>query len=754
MGKIKTPIVRPLRTKGGTLYTFSSAAEDIGLNINESHNKVRLSHYALLDIPNANENTSKGDLANSINYTSNCFNVYNMPGAMLERFASDNTNNANDIVQTPNQAIAQSFMSYALNMETVIRNAGKYDYTTSLSCSERIFWKWLKECGAIRWTFESNDNNVRIIEGDNTTENIENQYKNVVKSFGIIDSVSQRSSDYGMYNEVFVNIPSSFGYIKPVYFKQVADENYSFGKTYSTSFTDSLENYTENANTQLTPNGLFNIPFFDYKAGVNESMYKRYNPDTKEYDEGKFWFTDRINNAYFVTNEPGSYYTDGKIENNISIDNIFTLNDKISVTRRTDSSANDIDYEFLRSKFDCMMLDLSLESYNKDSYDELAINEDDSENNDYEFNTILLYYSIFDNNDNILATNLYGVYFLDAPQDLGSVPSIMDFEIPRLSKKQSSGNGFGTSYSFRINVRTSSIYDNSDAIIYDDGSSENSLISDFGNVVHNLNKSIELLSKHVKNTSKISNEYTNLSSLVIDTRNRLQVAEDNIKDILYNEMNDVVFNNVTTSSISVDDNIKFSNKLDIVTDDVSVVNITSDGVNINGNITNDSSFITKDIISDNVVVNNRLYISDVFNITKENSDDDIITISSHDKVKHIDISNNILTGNNFRYVAENKNEENTIDLYTDNVNNILNAIDTSTLETVFTSLNIVSDGNKVSAYINDNTNIPGIFPYDPSNGLIQVDIPSIIFTLVQAVKYLSNDVNVLKKDVSTLKGSK
>ena len=235
-----------------------------------------------------------------------------------------------------------------------------------------------------------------------------------------------------------------------------------------------------------------------------------------------------------------------------------------------------------------------------------------------------------------------------------------------------------------------------------------------------------MLSKHVKNTSKISNEYTNLSSLIIDTRNRLQVAEDNIKDILYNEMNDVVFNNVTTSSISVDDNIKFSNKLDIATDDVSVVNITSDGVNINGNITNDSSFITKDIISDNVVVNNRLYISDVFNITKENSDDDIITISSHDKVKHIDISNNILTGNNFRYVAENKNEENTTDLYTDNIANILDA------------LNIVSDGNKVSAYINKSADIeiPGIIDYDTDNGLMQLDIPSIIFTLVQAVKEL------------------
>ena len=50
--KNKTPLLRPLRKEGGTLYIFPSATEDIGLNINSRANRVALSYYALLDIPN------------------------------------------------------------------------------------------------------------------------------------------------------------------------------------------------------------------------------------------------------------------------------------------------------------------------------------------------------------------------------------------------------------------------------------------------------------------------------------------------------------------------------------------------------------------------------------------------------------------------------------------------------------------------------------------------------------------------------
>ena len=48
--KNKTPLLRPLRDFGGTLYIFPSATEDIGLNLNSRATGVALSHYALLNL--------------------------------------------------------------------------------------------------------------------------------------------------------------------------------------------------------------------------------------------------------------------------------------------------------------------------------------------------------------------------------------------------------------------------------------------------------------------------------------------------------------------------------------------------------------------------------------------------------------------------------------------------------------------------------------------------------------------------------
>ena len=48
----RTPLLRPLRDNGATLYVFPSASEDIGLNIDSRTTGVALSHYALLNLPN------------------------------------------------------------------------------------------------------------------------------------------------------------------------------------------------------------------------------------------------------------------------------------------------------------------------------------------------------------------------------------------------------------------------------------------------------------------------------------------------------------------------------------------------------------------------------------------------------------------------------------------------------------------------------------------------------------------------------
>lgn len=48
----RTPLLRPLRDNGATMYVFPSASEDIGLNLNSRSTGVALSHYALLQLPN------------------------------------------------------------------------------------------------------------------------------------------------------------------------------------------------------------------------------------------------------------------------------------------------------------------------------------------------------------------------------------------------------------------------------------------------------------------------------------------------------------------------------------------------------------------------------------------------------------------------------------------------------------------------------------------------------------------------------
>ena len=50
----KTPLLRPLRTHGATMYVFPSASEDIGLNINSGAYGVSMSHYALLNFTKDN----------------------------------------------------------------------------------------------------------------------------------------------------------------------------------------------------------------------------------------------------------------------------------------------------------------------------------------------------------------------------------------------------------------------------------------------------------------------------------------------------------------------------------------------------------------------------------------------------------------------------------------------------------------------------------------------------------------------------
>lgn len=501
MANFKTNVIKPFKAQGGTFCTFASALEDIGLNINEKSNKVRLSHYAILDIPNCdytNQNPNK-----------NVLNLLTPPDAFNNGLI-DTPNATNDSENSYARTnIAQSFMSYALNMEAVIRNNNtthSYDFTRNLTISERVFWKWLKECGAINWKRVENSN--YFIEMPN-----DENYKRVVKSFGSIDAVAQRSSDYGMYNEIYVNIPTSFGGIDNIYFKQQEDDNYSFDKKYETNNVDLLENHSIE-NNYTNSSSLNNKPYFDYSTKISNNNSHYIN------DKNGYWFN---NITTTEGKDVGYYITDKKIEGE----------EKLFDTIKVEN--NDISYVINRSKLDCMTLELDLNKLGATSYDELNIGTDTINSiNNYTFNSILVFYSIYDNNDNILATNLYGVYFIDTPiqnEDTPSNLNFINFEIPRLTKKKSTTEGFGTSYSFRFNIRTSSLFDGEDDIIYDNASSENSLVNDFNDVVANLNRTINLLNKNTKHTFIIQEKYNELNQKYENIYNNLIKLTERVNEL-------------------------------------------------------------------------------------------------------------------------------------------------------------------------------------------------------------------------------
>jgi hypothetical protein len=134
----KTPFIRPLQVQGGTFYTFTSSAEDLAFTFNNTTNQFRFSKFALLRIPEIGVPDSLA--------TDNKFQFLAQgESTILEGLNPDQNIN-----------LAQSFQNYALNLESLLLSRPQYQRDEKLTVSERVFWKWLKESGAIRFRDANN----------------------------------------------------------------------------------------------------------------------------------------------------------------------------------------------------------------------------------------------------------------------------------------------------------------------------------------------------------------------------------------------------------------------------------------------------------------------------------------------------------------------------------------------------------------------------------------------------------------------
>lgn len=517
--KLRTPVIRP-RSQGGTFYTFGSALEDIGLNINESRNRVEMSHYVLLDIPNFDKDRdgSVGNLhlRNSMDYS------------------HDTSTNQGDMM------FAESFQDFVLNMETVVRNQSEYNFAAPKTVSERVFWKWM---------FRDRLTNDFFTYDASSGYYYENQSTAIAKAFGTISAGAQRTDDNGIYNETFVQIPSSYGQMR-VNFKQVFDENYTLG-SYTGTTQNRIEGFGSGDGLKTLRSCMFRLSSGAYFPTVGTSI-------TQVAQNIQFTVTavDRTNLYVYAKTEANTSSVGGT--GSITWDNgssqtasysafsVLSTNNVVATTEISSvpiaDSSSDGYYTYVvsnsgKTASDSFEVELDIaklrQLYENPSlsYDDIGMGKvkDGSVYTDFTFNAILVYYSIY-NSDKTkrLATNAYGIYVLD-----NAVQSGIDdvFFFPSLNKIQATTLKQGTSYSFRINIKPTTAY-SGDIHVDDNSTAAFEMSEDFNDILRNLSSALTTLRTNTRLLYSIKKEDAEVKDMVAKTMERIDDIEADVNGIV------------------------------------------------------------------------------------------------------------------------------------------------------------------------------------------------------------------------------
>jgi len=396
------------------------------------------------------------------------FALLNIPDISIENCLKETTHESvKEKIKTGNEALAISLQNYAMNFETHLTNRDDYNYQKLETVSEKVFWHWAMHVGILNPADISNalTGNTDVYIENGYDDNKEIADNTVLKCFGAIDAGNQLSTEFGMFNETYINIPTSWG-AGPVYLKRTDSDNFKLGTQYYINNADHLEG-REDENAYYSYTGGQDYPFFDF-----------IDLDNHEYR------IDKVNDGFEILKD---------------------LN-QIQTVSRNRFSKDDLIF---------------------DSYDDINIDVEDNLHVDqeFQFNTILLYYSVYDQDDLVktpYATNLFGVIFLDGARPKDGDTSI--FYIPTITKRKSTTKQFGNSYSFRVNLKTMSVYDNTDAVIQDNTTISGINAVEFSDAISNMNRAIDIMNSNLTTTLKIQDQYTSILSYYDN-------FEDNLRDI-------------------------------------------------------------------------------------------------------------------------------------------------------------------------------------------------------------------------------
>lgn len=435
-----TPLIKPIQTQKGMLYTFQSAIEDLNLTFNNNTNTFRFSKFALLRIPEIG-------LPSTIATDNKVQFIAQGETPIIENLAVDQNIN-----------LANSFQNYALNFESLLVSQISYNREKKLNVSERVFWKWLKELGAIRWR---DSNTTEVIQtlpvgekrwSEDWYDPSMTTYNRVVKYIGEIDVVNSVRSSGNAYSEIYIHVPTTVGSTPTVLFNSKPDENYGPGMLLVNTPGDPLDvDYLNGRHYNDTHpfTGMSLKAFYD----LDDNSVNTYVSDilTSQPNTLGFWW-----GSSSVLN---TYYTDQAIYFGTPYGVLSSSPKTQRIYKDFNSQTRTVDY--LRSTLDGVVIDFELSNYliasqnpNIKTFSQL---NDSYSNEDFDFNAILIYYDIYDPSPNAVAgvepvsvSNLYGVYFLNKVTQSGS-----EFIIPMLTKNKPDtiNKTNGNAFAHKVNVK-------------------------------------------------------------------------------------------------------------------------------------------------------------------------------------------------------------------------------------------------------------------------------------------------------------
>jgi hypothetical protein len=419
-----TPLIKTPQADGGTFYTFSSSARDLSKTLNNDETKLVFSKFVCLNIPDFDK-LDPNTFSNYENY--------------MQFDTIDGMIASGGLKGDPNVNFTESLQNYALNLEELIISDTSYDNTLQRSVAERVFFKWLKETGAMRYraatNLEKNPGVTRplFVEEDEIKTGPK-QYRRVVQYVGDIDIVNNVDKAGEAYTELYINVPTEVGGTPTILFDSISDANYQPSLKIQGKDEFILG---RNAST-VQPQGLSINAFYDYDqplAGGGPAGYT--DPNANWMDEST---PPTTVDSYFT--EPVTFL------NPINI-NIQKYPADYGSPAGFNGSA------YVRSELDGISIDFTPNDYEQIVTDPTISTIAQFNGTDlastFEFNAVLIYYDLVDTSNTAnTVTNLYGILLVDNITPTTDGGYIQRY--PKYKPNKVTGQN-GNSYGFKINLR-------------------------------------------------------------------------------------------------------------------------------------------------------------------------------------------------------------------------------------------------------------------------------------------------------------